>query len=95
MVAARPLGFDPVLDAMERAPEEHEPLTPEQEEECQRAKGEPAVSLADLNTPEALAAAAAQLRALGVDDEVVFIGTTVDELVEHLGWDREACAPTS
>jgi hypothetical protein len=48
MVAARPLAFDPVLDAMKRAPEEHEPLTPEQEAECERAKGEPTVSTADM-----------------------------------------------
>lgn len=48
MVAARPLDFDPILDAMDRAPAEHEPLTPEQEAECERAKGEVTVSTADM-----------------------------------------------
>ena len=54
-----------------------------------------APTLAEMNSPEALAKATEQLRALGVDDEVVFRGTRVEDLVAHLGWDAETCAPTS
>jgi hypothetical protein len=47
---------------------------------------------ADLNSPEALHAATERLRALGIDDEVVFSFTSVDELAAHLGIEPAACA---
>ena len=43
-----------------------------------------ATSLAELNTPEALAAATAQLRALGIDDAVVFACTNVEDLAARM-----------
>jgi hypothetical protein len=43
-----------------------------------------APSLAELNTPEALAAATEQLRALGIDDEVVFACTNVEDLAARM-----------
>jgi hypothetical protein len=46
---------------------------------------EPAPTLhPDLNSPEALCAATARLRALGIDDEVVFSCTSADDLAGHL-----------
>lgn len=41
-------------------------------------------SLADVNSPEALARATAQLRALGVDDEVIFTARTPEELFAYV-----------
>jgi hypothetical protein len=46
----------------------------------------------DLNTPEALRAATERLRALGIDDEVVFVCTSADDLAVHLGIEPAACA---
>ena len=46
----------------------------------------------DLNTPEALRAATARLRALGIDDEVVFSFTSADDLAAHLGIEPDPCA---
>ena len=46
----------------------------------------------DLNSPEALARATAQLRALGVDDEVVFTARTPEELFAYL--DRSCATST-
>jgi hypothetical protein len=39
----------------------------------------------ELNSPEALRAATERLRALGIDDEVVFSCTSADELAAPLG----------
>jgi hypothetical protein len=46
----------------------------------------------DLNSPEALRAATERLRALGIDDEVVFSCTRADELAAHLEIEPAACA---
>ena len=46
----------------------------------------------DLNSPEALRAATERLRALGIDDEVVFSCTSADDLAAHLGIDPAPCA---
>jgi hypothetical protein len=46
----------------------------------------------DLNSPEALDAATARLRALGIDDEVVFSCTSADDLAAHLGSEPAPCA---
>jgi hypothetical protein len=40
---------------------------------------------AELNSPEALRAATERLRALGIDDEVVFSCTHADDVASHLG----------
>lgn len=45
----------------------------------------------DLNSPEALEAATERLRALGIDDEVVFSCTSADDLATHLGIEPAAC----
>jgi hypothetical protein len=39
----------------------------------------------ELDSPEALRAATKRLRALGIDDEVVFSCTHADDLASHLG----------
>lgn len=44
----------------------------------------------DLNSPEALQAATERLRALGIDDDVVFSCTSADDLAAHLGTERIA-----
>jgi hypothetical protein len=55
--------------------------------------GEPAPMMhPDLNSPEALCAATARLRALGIDDEVVFSCTSADDLAAHLGIEPAPCA---
>jgi hypothetical protein len=46
----------------------------------------------DLNSPEALQAATDRLRALGIDDEVVFSCTSAEDLAAHLGVEPAACA---
>jgi hypothetical protein len=46
----------------------------------------------DLNSPDALSAATARLRALGIDDEVVFSCTRADDLADHLGLEPAPCA---
>ena len=46
----------------------------------------------DLNSPEALCAATARLRALGIDDEVMFSCTRADDLAAHLGIEPRPCA---
>ena len=45
----------------------------------------------DLNSPEALHAATERLRALGIDDEVVFSCTSSDDLAAHLDVAPAAC----
>jgi hypothetical protein len=48
----------------------------------------------ELNSSEALRAATEQLRALGIDDEVVFSFTSADDLAAHLGI-APPCAPAT
>jgi hypothetical protein len=45
----------------------------------------------ELNSPEALRAATERLRALGIDDEVVFSCTRAEDLAVHLGVEPTAC----
>lgn len=45
-----------------------------------------------LNSPEALRAATERLRALGIDNEVVFSCTSADNLAAHLGIEPGPCA---
>jgi hypothetical protein len=61
------------------APQDEGPSTNDQAE---------APSLAQLNTPEALAAAAEQLRALGIDDDVVFACANVEVLAARMATRR-------
>ncbi len=55
----------------------------------------PAATGVEPNSPEALARATAELRALGVDDEVVFIARTPAELRAFLRSREPACAPST
>ena len=51
----------------------------------------PAAAGPDLNAPEALRAATERLRALGIDDEVVFTCTRADDLAARLGVEPVPC----
>ena len=46
----------------------------------------------DINSPEALRDATERLRALGIDDEVVFSCTSADDLAAHLDIEPVPCA---